>query len=52
MCIRDRTEPSYTVRIQFGRPLEGAEFYMDYFTMQSITAAEHGSWGSIKHLYR
>jgi hypothetical protein len=46
------TESSYTVRIQFARPLQGANFYMDYFTLQSITATEQSSWGSIKHIYR
>ncbi len=46
------TEPSYTVRIQFSKPVQGANFYMDRFTLVSVTAIEQSSWGSIKHLYR
>ena len=46
------TESSYTVRIQFGRPLYEAAFYLDYFTLESVTATEQSSWGSIKSLYR
>lgn len=46
------TEPSYKVRIEFAQPVQGANFYADYFAMQSITATEQSSWGSIKHIYR
>jgi hypothetical protein len=46
------TEPSYTVRIEFAEPPQGANFYADRFTLQSMTATEESSWGSIKHIYR
>ena len=46
------TESSYTVRIEFALPLQSANFYADRFTLQSITATEQSSWGSIKNLYR
>lgn len=46
------TEPSYTVRLEFALPVQGANFYADYFTMQSIIATEQSSWGEIKHIYR
>ena len=46
------TESSYTVRLQFARPVGGADFYADYFTMQSIVSTEEHSWGSIKEMYR
>jgi len=46
------TEPSYTVRVEFALPEQGAQCYLDLFTLQSITGALQSSWGSIKHIYR
>lgn len=46
------TEPSYTVRIEFAQPVQGANFYADLFTLKSFVATEQNSWGSIKHIYR
>lgn len=46
------TEPSYTVHIEYAQPVQGANFYADRFTLQSLTATEKDSWSSIKHIYR
>jgi hypothetical protein len=46
------TEPSYTVRIEFAQPEQGAQCYIDLFTLNSIAGTVQSSWGSIKHLYR
>jgi hypothetical protein len=46
------TESSYTVRIEYDLPAQGANFYVDRFTLQSVTATERSSWGEIKSLYR
>ena len=46
------TEPSYTVRLEFVDPIQGADFYADYFTMTSVVATDRSSWGEIKDMYK